>query len=183
MGGHLYLRNTQITSLPEGLSVDEILFKGILDNKEYAVFDGIGCIVHSTKVRDGVTIRYCQKSQFEDGELTGNKFYVASDIKNSAHGESLQEAVNELLFKSGNRDIEAFRNLPLDTVKSPEEWAFVYRMVTGACQYGTKDFMSRRTLKDQYTLSEIIAETAGAYGHSDFVRVVCPDFTQKETAA
>ena len=46
-------------------------------------------------------------------------------------------------------------------------------MVTGACQYGTKNFMEQKgKLKKTYTLLEIIAETKGAYGHEKF-RSVC----------
>jgi hypothetical protein len=62
--------------------------------------------------------------------------------------------------------------MPLDTVKTPKEWAFIYRMITGACQYGTASFMSRYKLKKSYTLAEIIEATKGAYGHERFIEVV-----------
>jgi hypothetical protein len=63
--------------------------------------------------------------------------------------------------------------MPKHTRKSPQDWAFVYRMVTGACQYGTKHFMEQKgKLKNTYTLAEIIAETKGAYGHDKFREVV-----------
>ena len=86
----------------------------------------------------------------------------------------MREAVEELMFKAGKRDVEQYKNMPLETEKSPQEWAFVYRMVTGACQHGTKHFMeSKGVLKSSYTLAEIIEQTQGAYGHEEFKKVVC----------
>jgi len=49
--------------------------------------------------------------------------------------------IEELAFKSGERDVSQYKNMPLDTLKTPDEWAFIYRMATRACQYGTKNFM------------------------------------------
>jgi hypothetical protein len=63
--------------------------------------------------------------------------------------------------------------MPKDTRKSPEEWAFVYRKITGACRFGTDRFIqSKGKIKETYTLAEILTETNGAYGHDVFRRVV-----------
>jgi superfamily I DNA and/or RNA helicase len=104
----------------------------------------------------------------------GKILYVASDDKgNHAHGDSIKQALDELAFKVGSRDVEQFRNMPKDTKKTPSEWALVYRMVTGACQSGTKMFVeSKGKLKAKYTLAEIIEQTKGAYGHDKFIAVV-----------
>ena len=100
--------------------------------------------------------------------------WLASDDKgNHAHAETMKEALEELAFKTGERDIESYRNMPVETVKSPQEWAFIYRMVTGACKSGTKHFMSGKgELKPSYTLAEIIQETRGAFGHEKFLEVL-----------
>jgi len=98
--------------------------------------------------------------------------YVATDGKKFAHGNTAKIALEELAFKTGSRDLTKYKNMPLDTKKTPEEWARVYRMITGACQYGTREFMARKTLKKKYTLAEIIKETNGAFGHSKFLEVV-----------
>ena len=64
--------------------------------------------------------------------------------------------------------------MPLTTKKKPAEWAFIYRMVTGACQYGVQSFMeSKGKLKKSYILSEVIEETKGAFRHDIFRQVVC----------
>jgi len=99
--------------------------------------------------------------------------YVASDDKgNHAHAPTMREALQELAFKTDERDIEQYRNMPLDTKKTPTEWGIAYRMVTGACQSGTKMFMqSKGKLKKHYTLAEILEQTRGAFGHDVFSKV------------
>jgi hypothetical protein len=173
VGGGLYLRGTQITQLPEGLSAEAVYFDGEISGRRFAIFDNIPCIVLSERGSGDVAIRHCQKSKFERGECIGGKFYVASRGDEHAHGDTMREAIEELEFKGAERNIDQFRDMSLDTRKTPSEWAFVYRMVTGACRLGTADFMSRKgALKDSYTLAEILAETRGAYGHDRFKQVV-----------
>ncbi|WP_457797598.1 hypothetical protein [Methylocystis sp. S23] len=148
----------------------------MLDGRAFAIFDGMGCVVLSEKEIEGVTVRHCQKSHFDTGECIGDKFYVASSNGKNAHGDSIREAIEELAFKGGERNVEQYRNMPLDTEKSPQDWAFVYRMVTGACQFGVREFIgSKGQLKESYSLKEILEETRGAFGHDKFKSVVSCD--------
>ena len=175
VGGSLYLRDTRITALPDNLSVEEIWFDGKIGDQTFAVFDGIGSVVLSEKSVGDILIRHCQKSQFEDGKLVGDKFYVASRDGENAHGETIQEATEELMFKGGERDVDQYRDMPLDTVKTPSEWALIYRIVTGACSFGTREFIkskSKGAMKESYSLAEILEETRGAWGHDQFRAVV-----------
>ena len=175
VGGSLYLRGTQITALPDNLSVEEILFDGKIGDQTFAVFDGVGCVILSEKDIGGVLVRHCQKSEFEDGKLTGEKFYVASRDGENAHGDTVSEAIEELAFKGGERDIEQYRDMSIDTVKTPGEWAIIYRVVTGACQFGTREFIkSKGEMKESYSLADILEETRGAWGHDQFRSVVAP---------
>ena len=101
--------------------------------------------------------------------------WLVSDDKGEhhAHGATLEAAMSDLMFKTSDRDVSKYRNMPLDTVKSPYEWATVYRIITGACQKGTQSFMdSKGYMKQAYTLAEIIEQTLGAFGHDRFVDVV-----------
>ena len=98
--------------------------------------------------------------------------YVVTDGTNNAHGDTIKEAQEALLFKTANRDVSAYKNMAMDTVKSPIEWAVIYSIVTGACEAGCRHFMDQRKLKDAYTLSEILEETKGAYNYSRFIEVV-----------
>ena len=173
VGSWLDLQDTRITALPDNLSVEEIWFDGKIGDQTFAVFDGIGSVVLSEKSVGDILIRHCQKSQFEDGKLVGDKFYVASRDGENAHGETIQEATEELMFKGGERDVDQYRDMPLETVKTPSEWAFICCIVTGACSFGTREFIkSKGAMKESYSLAEILEETRGAWGHDQFRAVV-----------
>jgi hypothetical protein len=164
VGGYLYIHSS--AKLTAGK-----LYMGGYD--KFTILDGIPCVVLSTKKQNGVSVLMCRRAQVKNHKVIGDKFYVARQGEHNAHGETIAEAVRELAFKTGDRDIEQFRNMPRTTRKTPKEWAFVYRMVTGACQFGTKDFMARQgKLKKSYTLTEILAKTEGAWGHETFAEVV-----------
>ena len=125
--------------------------------------DGIFSRVLST--RNGV-----KKVKTDNDEI----LFIAFDADgNSAHAETIKQAIDELAFKTASRDVEQYRNMKRSTKKTPEEWAFTYRIITGACQAGTKSFMtSKGKLKKTYTLTEIIEQTRGAYGFERFIAVV-----------
>ena len=65
-------------------------------------------------------------------EVTGD-LYIRSDAK-----------LDALTSVGGYRDVEQYRDMPPTTRKTPQEWAVVYRRVTGACRFGTEDFMARK---------------------------------------
>ena len=140
---------------------------------KFKVYDNIGCVVLSEKQKGGVTILSCRHSKIKNQKVIGEKFYVAQKNGQNAHAKTIDEAVQEILFKTGNRDVSQFRNIPADTKKTPSEWAFVYRMVTGACQYGTARFIeSKGKLKKSYTLKEIVKITKGQWGYDTFIKTV-----------
>jgi len=99
--------------------------------------------------------------------------FVVTKSGFSAHGKTLKEAKDALLFKTAKRDLTAYKNMPHNTSKTPEEWAVIYHVVTGACPYGCQSFMeSKGKLKKKYTLAEILKETNGAFGAEQFRKVV-----------
>lgn len=161
--GYLYIHSNAELSAPNLYS------KGFAN---FRLYDGIPCAVLSTKTKNSVEVMSCRKARIKDGELICDKFYVAKSGDNTAHAKTIKDALDELAFKTGARDVEQYRNMPKTTRKSPTQWAMIYRQITGACKFGTDDFMARKTLKKSYTLTEIIAETKGAYGHEQFVSVV-----------
>ena len=124
--------------------------------------DGIFSRVIST--RSGV-----KKVKTDNDEI----MYIVTDGTHSAHGKTIKEARDDLAFKSASRDVSQFKGMKLTEKKTPDEWAFVYRVVTGACQSGTKSFMtSKGKLKAKYTLKEILEQTNGAYGAEQFKNAV-----------
>ena len=139
---------------------------------KFSVIDGIGCVVLSEKKQDDVTVLMCRHSKVKNQKVIGDKFYVARKGDDNAHGKTIAEATQELMFKIGPRDTSRFQNMPRDTAKTPAEWALVYRTVTGACQYGTQKFIEGRgKLKAKYTLAEILALTNGQWGHEKFAGI------------
>ncbi len=184
VGGYLYINSSAkldapaLTGVGGDLSINKeaSLIAGKLYTGGYSkfkVYDNIGCVILSEKSKDGVKILSCRHSKIKNQKVIGDKFYVAQIGEYTAHGKTIQDALNELQLKTGVRDIEQYRSMDPKTRKSPADWAFVYRMVTGACQYGTQDFMARKgKLKATYTLTEILRETKGVYGHEKFAEVV-----------
>ena len=88
-----------------------------------------------------------------------------------AHGDTLEEAKDDLLFKIGNRNKDDYWGLTLDSELSFEDAIVCYRVITGACSFGTRDFIEHRlgeNKKDKYTISEIIELTEGEYGNKIF---------------
>jgi len=98
--------------------------------------------------------------------------YVVTNGTYHAHGDTIKAAREALVFKLQDRDVSIYRNMPLDTVKTPMEWAGIYSVITGACEAGCRHFMSQKTLKKKYTLAEILEETKGAYQYEKFAEVV-----------
>ncbi len=166
--GYVYVYKGATFEAPALTEVGEFKYNGKFLGEYITVIDGIGCVILSEKQKDDVSIKFCKKSQFKDGNLVGGKFYVATKDNLNAHGETIKEAIEELLFKSGGRDVSQYKGMALDTVKTPDEWAFVYRMITGACKYGTREFIKTNSTKTKYSLSEILKVTNGAYGHKTF---------------
>ncbi|MCK9544880.1 MAG: hypothetical protein M0R03_22935 [Novosphingobium sp.] len=98
-------------------------------------------------------------------------FYLITDGNgNYSHGDTLQEAKVDLIFKTTNRNKEDYEGLTLNSELSYEEAIVCYRVITGACSYGTKDFIENRLpkKKETYTIAEIIELTKGEYGNNTF---------------
>ena len=166
VGGYLYINKKDALTASK-------LYTGGYD--KFTVLDNIPCVILSEKKQGDVSVLMCRRAQIKKQKVVGDKFYVARSGEYNAHGKTIAEAVQDLQFKMGVLDVEQYRDLPRNTKKTPAEWAIVYRIVTGACRFGTEDFMNRKgKLKKSYTLAEIINETKGAWGHDAFVRVVAP---------
>ena len=103
--------------------------------------------------------------------------YLVTDGKGKwSHGETLKEAKADLIYKITNRDKSDYENLSLDNELSFEEAITCYRVITGACSFGTKDFIKNRlgkNKKEVYTIKEIIDLTEGEYGNKVFKDFFC----------
>ena len=194
VGGYLDLRGTGITSLPEGLVVGGGLYlngteiidtsnvtrtlsaearKKISDaqnrpitwkrdGREYIKVDGIFTEVDS---HHGNVYRVHKLG-------SDKQLYLVTDGDNHwAHGDTLQDARADLIYKINDRDTSMYEGMTLDDTLTFEEAIAAYRTITGACSPGTRDYIANRLPKPhkaKYSIGEIITLTYGEYGSEKF---------------
>ncbi len=163
------LELSSLTSIPEGFnqSIFERKKIGLLSwqGGKYILADGIFTEVISKR---GNVYKVKKISSDE-------VFYLVTDGNSKfAHGETIQEAKKDLIYKlAGDVDIEQFKGLTLESMLGFEDCIKLYRVVTGACAFGVKDFIeSTGTEHRSYTVREIIEKTSGRYGHDRLVSFV-----------
>ncbi|MDD6210553.1 MAG: hypothetical protein PUB21_08115, partial [Bacteroidales bacterium] len=179
VGGFLDLRGTGITSLPDNLTVGGFLDlrgTGITDiskvnknipklyewrNRKYIKSDGIFSEVINQK---GNIYRTRQIGK------TNIDYLITDGNGKWAHGKTLEEAKKDLIYKIGNRDKSEYKNLTLESELTLEDAIEAYRVITGACSFGTRSFIENKLKdrKEKYKISEIILLTKGEYGNDQF---------------
>ena len=98
-----------------------------------------------------------------------NPCYVVEKDGIYSHGATLKEAKDSLIYKISNRDTSMYEDYTFDTVVTFEEAIKMYRVITGACEAGTRNFIEHLTKKKKkYTVREIITATKGQYGNDTF---------------
>ncbi|MCJ7447944.1 MAG: hypothetical protein MUO72_09635 [Bacteroidales bacterium] len=180
VGGYLYL--SSLTSIPEGFNptVGGSLYLRNLTSKKPTY----------KKLASGYLLSWQDgKYLLADGIFTevishrGNVYHVRKIASKEiiclvtdgdgkwSHGETLKEAKSDLVFKISNRTKDDYKNLKLTSILPFEEAIICYRVITGACSFGTKDFINNRLTKKQgrYTISKIIEITKGEWGHKSFI--------------
>ena len=93
--------------------------------------------------------------------------YVVEKDGVYAHGATLKEAKESLIYKITDRDKSDYEDYTLDTEVTHEEAIKMYRVITGACEAGTRNFVENvlAEKKEKYTVKEIIKLTEGQYGN------------------
>nr|DAU79035.1 MAG TPA: leucine-rich repeat protein [Caudoviricetes sp.] len=179
VGGSLDLRDTPIQTLPDNLTVggslylsDTPIFKKGAIKKANKLHDGDyapnrylyadGILTHIKGRRD------IKEYVFYKGKIPGRN--VLFDGTNYVHCETFGDGVRDLAFKAAmNRGADQYKHLTLDSCLTADEIIPMYRIITGACSQGTKKFVdSLGTLKDSYTIREVIDITSGQYGSGTF---------------
>lgn len=173
--GGLDLRDTEITALPDSLTVGggldlsgtgitnpsvKRLRHGEYAHGKYLYADGILTHVKKKKKAGDYTVFV--------GKIPGHN--VVFDGKHYAHCRNFRDGVADLLFKSAaDRGADQYRGISLDDSFTVEELKRMYRVITGACEAGTESFVnSLKDLKDKYTVREVIEMTDGQYGAEQF---------------
>ena len=193
VGESLYLRGTQITSLPDGLTVGGWLnlsgtqITSLPDNFKIGgkIVGFRKAILSLHKLHDGDYVP--EKYIYADGILThvksckksGDYTYYIGKIKGQnvvydgtyyAHCRTLRDGIADLLYKHANdRGAEQYRHLTLESILPRDDAVTMYRVITGACQAGTKQFLeSLPELKEAYSVREMVEMTKGQYGADKF---------------
>ena len=176
VGGYLYLES--LTSIPEGFNptVGESLNLGsglAAPTKKYEnklMFWADGKFVKA----DGIFTEVLNKrgNTYKVKKLDSPKeFYLVSDGNAiHAHGDTLKKAHEDLRFKIAS---EKIKNEPIleDTIIDIN----YYRIVTGACEMGVKQWMEANNMtKQSYTAKELlpILKKTNAYGFERFKALI-----------
>ena len=176
VGGWLDLRGTQITALPDNLTVGGWLdLRGtqITAKRVKQLKDG-DYIPGRYLYADGILThikeqRKTDKYTYFIGKIPGRN--VIFDGLNYAHCDKFADGRDDLLFKAAkDRGSAQYENISLDKQFSVEEAKTMYRVITGACRQGTEQFISRigDRMKETYSVQEMIDLTKGQYGAKSF---------------
>lgn len=181
IGNWIDIRETEITSLPDNLAIGSGIIKSngdkiytnqninidfvqkIWGDKPYCKVDGIFTEVVNRRGKVW-TVRNIGETE---------TFYIVNDGNgNYAHGETIKEAKESLIYKITSRDKSAYKDLTFNSILPYEEAIQCYRVITGACSFGTKNFVENilppDKRKEQYTIAEMIRLTKGQYGNETF---------------
>jgi hypothetical protein len=151
--------------VPVGGKADLVDGKKLKADRWYIVEDGKWVEVDFS---DGIFSRVLsnksgvKKVKTEDGKVL---FVVSDDNGNSAHGQTIKEAREDLVYKA----VAKFDGA-IPKSATGKEWVGIYRAVTGACGAGVKMFVENtgRSLDDTYTAKEISKLVSGQYGAEKF---------------
>lgn len=110
-----------------------------------------------------------KKVKTEDGKIL---FVVSDDNGNSAHGETIAAAREDLIYKS----IAEFDG-EIPKAATGKEWVGLYRAITGACAIGVKMFVEStgKSLDKTYTANEIAELVQGRFGANKFMEMMKKD--------
>lgn len=100
----------------------------------------------------------------------GKVLYVVSDDKgNSAHGETIALAREDLIYKA----VAKFDG-EIPKSATGKEWIGIYRAMTGACAAGVKNFVdgTGKSLDNNYTAKEIAKLVQGQDGAEKFAEKI-----------
>ena len=185
--GFLDIKNTVIKSLPYDCLVNRIYSKFDINDKrykknvysEYYLKNEIIHISHPS----GREFLHVDGILSEVIEKRGNVYHVKNGVNNPityvitdgnghwAHGDTLEEAKQDLLYKMSVRDKSEYKDLTLDSELTFDEAVACYRVITGACRAGTQDYLEKRLpepKKEKYSIKEMIELTKNEYGGRTF---------------
>jgi hypothetical protein len=95
---------------------------------------------------------------------TDKVVYIVTDGTRYAHGSSIDEARTDLKYKISDRDSSSYNGLTVNSKLGFWEMVECYRVITGACKEGVKEFLKRKCVEErEYSIGEVIEKTVGEY--------------------
>lgn len=94
--------------------------------------------------------------------------YIVQDGDVYSHGTTIKKARESLIYKISNRDTSVYNNVQLNDEFELKDIIKMYRIVTGACESGTRYFVESNTLPSKLTVKQTIDLTQGQYGNEKF---------------
>jgi hypothetical protein len=161
VGGDFYYSHNKLTSKPKVITYEDkakIFAKiGFTDPT-----DGIFSKPISHKTKNGY--------QIIKAVTLGNipTFIVKKDGL-ASHGKTIKDALHDLSFKSAkNRGSDQFKNLDINAIRPLEELTIMYRLLTGACNFGVTSWINSHNPPKKASIKQAISLTQDAYGHQTF---------------
>jgi len=170
IGGSLDLNNNNLTKTPtkEELNINSDVFDSFL-SKGFLYADNILQKLISTRKKDDLTIYRTEKIG------TNKREYVVKRGNIFSHGETLKQAIDDLVYKISDRDTTEYKDWNLKTLKPKAEMIQAYRKITGACETGVKNFVEKLELPEELTVNEVIGWSTDNYGHKEFEKFFIRD--------
>jgi hypothetical protein len=135
------------TSLGEHIIADKILSK----------------VISKKKINDGTLYRVYN---YTNKGISSIPSYLIEIDGIYAHGSSIKDAKDSLVYKMADRDTSAYTDMTLDTTYTIPEAIKMYRTITGACSAGVKMFVENTdNVPDIISVKDILGVTRGRYGH------------------
>ena len=177
VGGNLSINSNvelpQLTSVGGNLYISSTskIICNFLKNVNYKSIDNYFFVIKNTKEKNGITIYegFNAKGVSDCKLIEQPLIYVASNDTFHAHGNTIKKVVEDLNYKILQDKI---KNEPIgkDDMITVEK----YRMITGACELGCKDFMKSNNLKEPMKASEllVILEETNAFGYEKIKQLI-----------
>jgi hypothetical protein len=159
---HEYVNKMKPADLVEHHIEDEPLYF----TDKYATIDGLLCeiVAHKGNV-------YRVKMNPAKDEIT----YVVTDGKFFAHGDTLKDAKEDLLFKGdvNSSVLDEYKKLKPTSRVSASEAKVMYHNITRACRTGINEFINRKfqgKVPRNLTIQKMAEMSSGGYGSLAFCR-------------
>jgi len=91
--------------------------------------------------------------------------YIVTDGERYAHGKTIKEAKESLIYKIKDRDTSKYNSMTLDSEVTFEEAVLMYRVITGSCESQTKAFAEQHIFEGKKSVKEVIEITKGQYNN------------------